>query len=406
MAKYKIRDIRWNRFRNKERYPVNEQRVQALMDSFEATVGVWPVILASANDDGTAELVFGHHRLEAAERKYGPDYEIDLVIQPVSDEMRLKRMAHENSSEFGDSSALVDQETIRAVVEAAGAGLIKLPEIGPKTDPSSIRYAPRFSAGEEPQSPAIGVPYTAQTIGRFIGWLKRKRNPDGTLGSEFGEEAQEKVKWALGGLELIEQRLLTQANFEGLTTNGAQGLITETRKALKRREDEAKRHESAAAKAAAQGDQAGAQRSTAKAEAAREEGKAKATEVGEHVAEAIKTGRAGYKQAAATAREVDDTAKPQTRVPRNFSEFAMKVADDLAKLLDPQSDKRSQKLEVLAQYKDRVPPSRLEDLVLVLEDLSERAAGWAKRLTATETVIEPEPEAPPANQLSSPTVDA
>lgn len=49
-------------------------------------------------------------------------------------------------------------------------------------------------------------PYTAETVGRFLGWVKR------------GGRVQDKVKTALTALQFIEEGILTEKDFEGLGT--------------------------------------------------------------------------------------------------------------------------------------------------------------------------------------------
>jgi len=55
--------------------------------------------------------------------------------------------------------------------------------------------------------------YTATAIARFIGWVK----PSGA--------AQDKVSDALAALQFIEEGLLKEADFEGLTTKQAQAVV-------------------------------------------------------------------------------------------------------------------------------------------------------------------------------------
>ncbi|MCZ6664713.1 MAG: hypothetical protein O7B81_05360 [Gammaproteobacteria bacterium] len=77
----------------------------------------------------------------------------------------IRIMANENMEEWGANFA-VELETIRAVVEAFGAGKIKLPH--GKFNPSKTRYAPNFVLGDD-RSPAIDKRYNGSTISNFLG---------------------------------------------------------------------------------------------------------------------------------------------------------------------------------------------------------------------------------------------
>ena len=69
MTTYRIGDIRPNPFRDRDNYPIDEEKVADFQADFRAN-GIWPVIEARLVD-GAPELAYGHHRLEAALREYG-----------------------------------------------------------------------------------------------------------------------------------------------------------------------------------------------------------------------------------------------------------------------------------------------------------------------------------------------
>jgi hypothetical protein len=64
--------------------------------------------------------------------------------------------------------AAVEQETIRAVVEAYAAGTIELPRPDKKTPGDRLRNAPHFKPGSSHDP--CDHPYTAETLQEFLGF--------------------------------------------------------------------------------------------------------------------------------------------------------------------------------------------------------------------------------------------
>ena len=253
MALFALKDIKSNPFRHIDRYPIRREKVAALRESLKAT-GFWGNVVGRSQN-GKAEIAYGHHRLVALREEYGPNHKIDLLIRPLSDDTMIQIMARENMEEWGTSAA-VEHETIRAVVEAAAKGLVHLPSVPAKS--SQIRYAPSFAVGDG--VPARGDhPYTAQTLAQFIGWLK----PDGS--------PQQKVYDALTSLQFIEEGLLTESDFEGLSTKQAEAVIAEARKARDRREATARVHRMQAEQAEREAKEAEKRREEAERERRRRE---------------------------------------------------------------------------------------------------------------------------------------
>jgi chemotaxis protein histidine kinase CheA len=176
----------------------------------------------------------GTYRSWGACRTYGPDHQIGIVVRDFTDDAMLKIMARENMEEWG-SSASIEHETVRAVVEAYGAGQIQLPEPGPLT--RNLRSAPSFTIGAA-GAPRPPRPYTGSEIAAFLGW------------------SIDKVQESLAALALVEQGHLTDADFGGLGAEAAKALVRETNTLLEQqrhaREAEANRiAEIEAARAAA-----------------------------------------------------------------------------------------------------------------------------------------------------------
>ena len=166
--KFKLSVIKPNPYRHLESYPIKPEKVAALAASIEQT-GFWDNVVARLRPDGKPEIAYGHHRLEAARKAKGPNFMIDLIIRDLDDETMIKIMANENMSEWG-TSAIVEQETVRAVVEAFAAGEIELPALGTgKGSSTNLRHAPHFSPGGTGQKP-----YNALIVARFLGWTYKR----------------------------------------------------------------------------------------------------------------------------------------------------------------------------------------------------------------------------------------
>lgn len=413
MPEFAIKDIQANPFRHIDRYPIRADKVAALRESIRTT-SFWSNVVARQRD-GKAEIAYGHHRLRALREEYGPDERVELIIRDLPDEQMLKIMARENMEEWGTSAA-VEHETVRAVVEAYGEGKIELPPVAPDAAPRYIRDAPSFVAGREPGArPAH--PYTARTVGQFLGWM----SPSGAT--------QDKVENALAALQYIEEGLLAEADFDGLTTKQAEAVIEQARRAAAQREAAARLHRQQAEQAAreaaaaerrreqfererqAQQEAAGRakdaeERRRAEAEARRlaeerrraetqvrqaerrqateqrqeaeerEQGRRQATVVGRTVSRELQAG-AGYRDAPAIAARVAEKKKGP---PPEMNDFARRLATDLNTVLDPDRDARTQRLEVMIEFRDSLSPSLRTDLARTLDQLAARAGKYAKRL--------------------------
>jgi hypothetical protein len=421
---YAIKDIRANPFRHIDRYPIRRDKVAALKESLRTT-GFWGNVVARL-EDGKPQIAYGHHRLVALREEYGPDRKVDLIVRDLPDEAMLKIMARENMEEWGTSAA-VEHETVRAVVEAYAADQIRLP-MPPQSIPAAqIRNAPSFIRNEG--GPPTGRrPYTGREVAEFLGWLK----PNG--------ETQDKVKDALAALEFIEEGILTEADFDSLTTMQAKAVVEQARKATVDREaaariqqreaeqaerdakqaeqrraaaekereqreaqaarardetsrqraaDQARRAQ-AAAREAEQAKQLAEKRQAAATRREQEErsrGRQQARTTGQHVSKAMRSGETGYKQAAEAADEVREKRQGP---PPHIDEFARKLATNLNKILDADRDDRAKGLEVLLKFHSAMSWSSGSELVAELKGISERALGYVNRLEG-EKPVEPGP---------------
>lgn len=424
MTTYAVKDIEANPFRHIDRYPIRPDKIEALRESLRTT-GFWDNVVARAAN-GKAEIAYGHHRLAALKEEFGPNHKVALIIRDLDDDTMIKIMARENMEEWG-TSASVEHETIRAVVEAYAEGLIHLPAPHPSTAKTQIRHAPSFIAGGEPPRAHRVVAYNAQTIGDFIGWV------------EPGGKPLKKVSDALAALDFIEDGLLKESDFESLTTKQAQAVIEEARKAKKRREEAARIHRQQAeeaerkAKAAEQHRQKAEKarlneekkaaaardvqaRRKAEQEAARlaeeqrkaeetrhravqrqkeeqrkerasvQEGRRAAKTVGRAVSSELKSGKIGYRQAADVAIKTE--ANKANGPPPGVDDFARRLATDLNRILDPDRDQRVAKLEQLVKFRDHLDDAIRHDLARTLEVVANRALDHARQISGVESAKE------------------
>jgi len=108
--KVEIKNLKPNPYRDMENYPINENKVQALMDSIEQT-GFWDNILAR-KINGSVQIAYGHHRLEALKKLFKPTDEVDIPVKELNESTMLKIMANENMDDWKATPQVID-ETVR-----------------------------------------------------------------------------------------------------------------------------------------------------------------------------------------------------------------------------------------------------------------------------------------------------
>jgi ParB-like chromosome segregation protein Spo0J len=414
-VKFKIADIQPNPFRHMDRYPIRRDKVKALRESMRTT-DFWDNVVARVDSYGKPQIAYGHHRLVALREEYAPDHEVSLIVRDLDDTHMLQVMARENLEEWGTSAA-VEHETVRAVVEAYAKGQIKLPA------PSAqrVRFAPSFVERSSSSARAEDEdhPYTAREVAEFLGWLE----PSG--------EPQDKVYAAFGALEFIEDGVLRESDFDNLTTKQAAAVVEQARKARKERETQARLAEERAEKQRKMAEQAEQQRARAQeererreaqaararseaerqrrqdqAEAAarqavaaeeerrlaaerqrvateraaqeRELGREQATTVGQHVSREIGSGRAGYREASQVADKVRE--KQEDAAPPHIDKYAGQLAIKLNRILDTDLDDRAKELDVLVHFQAKMSATSRSELAAVLQGVADRALRYRTRL--------------------------
>jgi hypothetical protein len=197
-VKIAVRDLRPNPFRHLERYPINRDKIDALKESIRSTE-FWDNLIArkAPNGSGGYEIAYGHHRYVAL--KEMRIEEIDIPVRNLTDTIMAKIMAHENMEEWS-GSALIEQETVRAIVEGFAEGRIVMGPVTPSAK-GPFRHAPSFiSDGGRIESGRQDSIYTAATLSKFLGWNETK------------------VEAILSTLAVIERGLVKEDDLEGLST--------------------------------------------------------------------------------------------------------------------------------------------------------------------------------------------
>jgi len=386
MALFKIRDIQPNPFRHMERYPIQKDKVAAIRESLRAT-GYWENVVARMNGDGP-QIAYGHHRLQALKEHFGPEVEVELIIQDLDDEQMLKIMARENMEEWGHSAA-VEHETVRATIEAYAAGRIHLRK---PTDKNSgqVRYAPNFlpgpALGEDASSPK--KPYNEQTLAEFLGWL----DPAG--------RRQQKIEEALAALAHIEEGILRENDFDGLNRSQARAVVEQAdlakgateahaiaaderraraeadlkdarKRAAKAKEDQEREEAEMAAKDA----ERRVYVETKRASDLRATGKKRATKTGQHVADQLRGSKRGTKDVADIAREVQDWPVEE-KIPPKIDKFAAALAVRIGKVFNGVEPK----LEELIKWKEHIPQENVGNLLAALDEIIAKAQDYRASL--------------------------
>jgi hypothetical protein len=208
MTTFALKDVKPNPFRRTEKYPLIPGKVEFLKTSIENT-DFWENIVGR-EVDGELEIAYGHHRLAALKDLFPGTQKFDWRVKKLSDAKMIQIMAAENDDAYScDPRALI--ESVRATVQAYAKGLItpaEMPAPEGKINDSLLRHAPSFVAGT--CLPDAGKhPYTAITLGRFLGLTKKGGG---------GEQAATRLLTVLNALELNELGLLSDSILANCST--------------------------------------------------------------------------------------------------------------------------------------------------------------------------------------------
>lgn len=424
--KFKLRNIDPNPWRRMERYPIRQDKVEALKESITST-DWWGNVIAriSPSDPSRAQLAYGHHRRQALLELFDPEYEVELNIQDLSDEQMIKIMARENMEEWG-SSAATQHETIRTIVEAIAAAQLKFAgnhregthlsiddvrqireqyaalhadgntqadalqilsqDFGVSArslddivnDRSwqksvrldgfggKVRIAPSFivyNLSELPPETDFEKVYTVRDLANFTGWTQKDGAP------------QWKVRDALNVLEVIERGLLTEADFEGLSSWQAGKIADKAKQELKTRQELANLET----------------RPEVKAKIITE-GHADAADLARHIISDLRSkerGQVHIEESAAASGKM--TPRPP-KEPPHIDAFAERLASTINNLLvSGPSNKKIQNLELFIKFQDKATPRSRKEIKEVLRQTAARATQYANQLDAADdsTMIAP-----------------
>src|SRR5271166_2582521 len=213
---FKLSDVVPNPSRNFQRNPLQEAKVETLIESINAT-DFWKNVEGRVVN-GKLQIAYGHHRVEALRRKYKdePDKEFDFCVSDLNDGQMLQRMSRENNETYSSDLGSVI-ESVAAAVELLAEGRITLEKLPENTKQSTIRYAPSFVAGVR----GTDHPYTTLSLARFLGHTKK---------TSKGVDPEPRIVAALNVLELEELGLwdkkhITLEKFRREKQGGQPGVI-------------------------------------------------------------------------------------------------------------------------------------------------------------------------------------
>jgi len=174
--KIQIKNLKPNPYRDIKNYPYNQEKIQSLKDSINQT-GFWDNILAR-QVNGSIQIAYGHHRLEALRQILKPEDYIDIPVKELSDALMIKIMANENMDEWKVLPKVID-ETVRVTK--------KFLESHPEESPLHLRGG------------VVGF----VNISKFLGWKEAR------------------VSFSLQRLNLIENGTIDKEAIEDLPTERA-----------------------------------------------------------------------------------------------------------------------------------------------------------------------------------------
>jgi len=276
-------------------------------------------------------------------------------------------MISDEAKKFEDwkTMASVEQETVRAVVEAYGNGVIDLPKSKAEKSgkgTSGMRFAPGFQIGSSRGAPRDKA-YTGDTVAKFIGW------------------STDKVKRILSALELTEDSCLDTKDFEKLTKEQASEVAKATSAEKKKYEKEVKFQEreikSAPSKRAEQ-------KARERLKKAKRDFKAEPRRIGKHTARKLRSGEITTRTAAAEARNQSKSRQKTTSISRlpSIETFAERKIKQIEKWTESLKREWKEELNELVKYRADINPIVRRKLVRALRVVGESAVGWSEKIEA------------------------
>jgi len=311
-----------------ERYPIDRDKVAALKESFQST-GFWENIVGRVNENGDAEIAYGHHRIIALEEEYGDDYEFNLIIKDLDESAMLQMMVRENNEVY-HGSAKVEQESIRAVLMALSDGTIGI-DVADKGKSQHVSDFILISGNQKDTEIS-------------------ERGLEGFTGISYN-----KVKFALTALKAVLDEKVKDSDFDGVTSTQANVIVQEVEKT---------------------------ERLAPKGEAP-EVTKKRVREVAETLREGFvaedKKQKVTKRTAPEVARQIRERDKGE-KAPADINESCESMNKAINKMLKPVGDKVYM-LDELVKYGQHLDSRRKRNLISVLEQLGERALNYAAAIS-------------------------
>lgn len=138
LKRVKLSSLRPNPWRHFETYEIVDEKIETLVESISET-GFWKGQITARPADKAYEIAWGHHRWIAAKEALGEEAFIQIIVDNLTDDDMLRRMARENNEVYAPSAAQ-DVELVKAALEGHVDGRIHLPKntgSGPNIDPSA-----------------------------------------------------------------------------------------------------------------------------------------------------------------------------------------------------------------------------------------------------------------------------
>lgn len=313
-----------NPFRRLNEYPIIREKIDALKESIQST-GFWGNIVARPVGD-RFQIAYGHHRLVAL--KESKTKQVEVIVRQLSNEQMIQIMARENMEEWG-TSAWVELETIRSVIDAYGRGEIELPKVPKNTDTKVIRQAGQAT---------VPLPYTQATVAEFLGWT-RKSGKD-TRPNYACEQA-------FRALDMIDAGFIRERDLKGLgraqmaaLIDGQWRIYSANKSQAEAQMADAKRKERAAEKATDPTERQRNERQAAflrkQAEGTQKKGVLDAKQFVKEITPQIRKGTASIRDVRQKAEERTAAAKRE-KIP-TADELALKIASRLNRLANGDDD--------------------------------------------------------------------
>ncbi len=364
-----LKDLKPNLWRDLETNPLNPERVTAIAKSIEVN-GWWGNIHVRPAPNGKGyEVAYGWHRVTAISKANGPNTEVEVMVQNLSDGEMLRFMADENLEGAG-GDALTDIQLIAGVITAYGEGRIDLPAVPAGTDPKFIK----MTGGSRPP-----VRYTAVTVAQFLGWGYPRSGRNSI-------EATDRCQTAFTAWHLIQDGLIDLAMLKAmkkeygrLNTKDVETAIKAAKNAVVVNKEFIAKMENDAKDAEANGEKKIAAKYRAKAKEATEDktetARAAASDAVARTLDPIRIAVETSKIVKASVKRT--TKRKNTPAPSLFNEVNTLI-EELKKVKG--TDQFSVRLGKLLKMSDAIQPAQLPRLQAAISAAAENSeAMWSER---------------------------